>query len=396
MRETQSPDLQGRRRLEVDLGGGLRVYRPVPLARFERPGPPARRSRRDPVGEPPGVGDGRLRDPLRRRLVGPDLPDAPGWPDRPAAQRLRGEGDLRLDPRAARQDPDDQGPMPDSRPRDPDRGQPTRRARVHDLPRGGGPRPGDARDEPGRLCSAGRAGQARGRRDDHLHLGDDGRAQGRDADPLEPRLERRHGLRRHPVHGGLDRPLLPPALPRLRADARLRVPLQDGVDRLRGVHRQARREFPGGQSLLLRRRAAGLREGARPDHGEGGRRKPAQEEDLRVGRGRGARARPVHHRRPAAAVGPRAEGEDRRRPGLQEDPPRPRGELPLRGLGRRAALEGPRRVLRRRRRPDLRGLRPDRDLAGHHRQRAGTVATGHRRKAAPGSRGQDRARTARS
>ena len=113
----------------------LRFHRPCPLARPERPGRPAGRPRRDPLGEPPGVGDGGLRDPLRRRLVGPDLPDAPGRPDRAAAERLRGEGDLRLDPRAARQDPDDQGPVPDPRPRDPDRRQPARRARLHDLPR---------------------------------------------------------------------------------------------------------------------------------------------------------------------------------------------------------------------------------------------------------------------
>ena len=36
-------------------------------------------------------------------------------------------------------------------------------------------------------------------------------------------------------------------------------------------------------------------------------------------------------------------------PGLQEDPQRLGGQLPLRGLGRRAAVAGPRRVLRGRR-----------------------------------------------
>ena len=107
-------------------------------------------------------------------------------------------------------------------------------------------------------------------------------------------------------------PLLPSALPRLRADARLRVPLQDGVDRLRRVDRQAGGEFPGGRPLLLRRRAAGLREGARPDHGEGGRRKLPQEEDLRLGRGRGTRAR--RPTSPRADRCPRASRERRRSP----------------------------------------------------------------------------------
>ena len=45
----------------------------------------------------------------------------------------------------------------------------------------------DPRDEPGRLRAARRPRAAGGRRDDHLHLRHDGGAQGRDADPRQPR-----------------------------------------------------------------------------------------------------------------------------------------------------------------------------------------------------------------
>ena len=49
-------------------------------------------------------------------------------------------------------------------------------------------------------------------------------------------------------------------------------------------------------------------------------------------------------------------------------------DFALRRLRRRAAVARSRRVLLRRRRPDLRGLRPDRDLAGHLRQRPRPLA----------------------
>ncbi len=71
--------------------------------------------------------------------------------------------------------------------------------------------------------------------------------------------------------------------------------------------------------------------------------------------------------------------EDRRRAGLQEDPGRARDRLRVRRLGRRAAVARPRGVLHRRGRPDLRGLRPDGDLARHLRERAGALAPGDRR-----------------
>ncbi len=226
---------------------------------------------------------------LRGGLVGPDLPDAAGRPDHAPAERLRGEGDFRVDAGAARQDPHDQGAVPDPRPRDPRRGQSAGRAGLHHVSRRRRPRARDPRDEPGRLRAARGAREARRRRDDHLHLGHDGGAQGRDAHALQPGVQRRYRLRGHPVHGGRRGPLVPAALARLRADARLRLPLQDGLDRVRRVDRQARGELHRSQPDLLRRRAPCLREGARQDHGQGRRRQSDQEEDLRLGRRRRAR-----------------------------------------------------------------------------------------------------------
>ena len=70
------------------------------------------------------------------------------------------------------------------------------------------------------------------------------------------RLQRRRPAARSiPFTADARRALLPPALARLRADARLRVPVQDRHDRVRGVDRQARDELPRGQPALLRRRA---------------------------------------------------------------------------------------------------------------------------------------------
>ena len=106
------------------------------------------------------------------------------------------------------------------------------------------------------------------------------------------------GLRGHPVHGRRGRALVPAALARLRADARLRVPPQGRVDRVRRVGRQAGGELHRGQPALLRRGAARLREGPRPDHGEGRRGKPHQEEDLRLGDSGSARS--ASRTRPAA------------------------------------------------------------------------------------------------
>ena len=53
--------------------------------------------------------------------------------------------------------------------------------------------------------------------------GTTGEPKGVDADPLEHRLQRGRRAAGHPVHGGRDRPLVPPALARVRAHARLRL-----------------------------------------------------------------------------------------------------------------------------------------------------------------------------
>ena len=93
------------------------------------------------------------------------------------------------------------------------------------------------------------------------------------------------------------------------------------------------------------------------------------------GRRSGASASPTWSAGEPLPSGLAREGEDRRRARLQEDPGGPRdASFRVRRLGRRAALARPRGVLHRRRRPDLRGLRPDGDLAGHLRQRPGPLA----------------------
>ena len=102
----------------------------------------------------------------------------------------------------------DQGAVRQPRPRDPHRRQPSGRARLHDLSRRGGPRPADARDEPGGLRAARGAREARGRRDDHLHLRHHGRAQGSDAHARQLRVERRHRLRGDPVRVRCGRPVV--------------------------------------------------------------------------------------------------------------------------------------------------------------------------------------------
>ena len=57
-------------------------------------------------------------------------------------------------------------------------------------------------------------------RDDHLHVGDDGRAEGRDAVARQPRLECPGGRRRAAVVAGGRRAVVPAAQPRVRADGR--------------------------------------------------------------------------------------------------------------------------------------------------------------------------------
>ena len=168
---------------------------------------------------------------------------------------------------------------------------------------------------------------------------------------------------------------------------RASIAYAESIDKLGG-------ELPRGQPALLRRRAARLREGARPDPGRRPRRAARSRGRSSPGRSAVGRERvAVRRARRAAAGGARAA---RRRSPTRSCFRKIRAalgsRLPVRGLGRRAALARPRRVLRRRRRPDLRGLRPDRDLARDLRQRARALAARHGRQAAAGRRGEDRRR----
>ncbi len=168
-----------------------------------------------------------------------------------------------------------------------------------------------------------------------------------------------------PVHRRRHRALVPAALARLRADGRLRLPLQDGVDRVRRVDRQARGELPevnphcfGAVPRLYEKVYAKIL--AKADAGS-----PIKKKIFAWALAVGRERLPYVTEAAPAAGRARPEGEDRRRARLQEDPRGPRRRLPLRRLRRRAARDGPRRVLLRRRCRDLRGLRPDGDLARH-------------------------------
>ena len=158
--------------------------------------------------------------------------------------------------------------------------------------------------------------------------------------------------------------------------ARLRLPLPRGVDRVRGVDRQAEGQLHRGAPALLRRRAARLREGLRTDPGPraGGerskrklfrwavaRRKGAG--GLRAARGEGAGGRsPARRSSPTSSSSRRSAA---RSAPASASPSRAARRSP--GISRSSSRRG---------RRDLRGLRPDRDVA------RSSPSTG---RAAPGS-----------
>ncbi len=117
-------------------------------------------------------------------------------------------------------------------------------------------------------------------------------------------------------------------------------------------------------------------------------RRRSQGEDLPLGDRR--RARSAAEAPDLRARGP--QGEDRRQAGLLEDPRAPGRPVRLRDVGRRAARPRRRRVLLGRRDSDLRGLRPDRDLAGDLGERARRHPARHGRPADAAHRSEDRRR----
>ncbi len=191
-------------------------------------------------------------------------------------------------------------------------------------------------------------------------------------------------------------PVLPPALPRPRADGHLHLPLRRLHGGLRRERRGRRREPPRGPAAHHGQRAAGLREDLRQGHGPGPRQPGPAPEDLLLGRPRRALLRRPQARRPARPGRPA--GASRRRPQarlLQDHRPDGRA-CPLLRFGRGAALEGDRRVLLRPRPGRPRGLRADGDLARPRRQHLRGPQVRDGRQAHPRRRGPDRARTARS
>src|SRR5581483_10438226 len=116
--------------------------------RLPHPRGPERRPDRDPVGEPPRVGDRRLRRPRAPGGGRPGLPDPSAQADRVPAAGLRGGGDLCVHPGAARQGGGGAGPAARAPARD----------RVR---RGGGAGGADGTLEFARLLACGREARAR-------------------------------------------------------------------------------------------------------------------------------------------------------------------------------------------------------------------------------------------
>ena len=276
-----------------------RDLRPAALPGLPGPRPEAGRPGRPSLPEQAGVGHGRFRRPLGRRRDGPHLHLAPPGPGPLHRRQLRGE-DRRL-----------RGPGPVEKARG--RAERPALGRERRPPRRGGPR----RDaDPRRRPGEGKAARGQGARDvralgrgrparrsglHHLHFGDDRPAEGRDAQPREFH-------RQHQVPDGGHRfperrygPLVPPVIPRPRADGLVHLRPQGIDDRLRRERRGRRRESPRGPADHRHQRAPALRKDLRPGHGPGPGRVPPQEGGLRLGPGDGEEVRGQGHRRGAGA-----------------------------------------------------------------------------------------------
>ena len=233
---------------------------------------------------------------------------------------------------------------------------------------------------------------ARRARHDRLHLRHDGRPEGRHADAPQHRLERDRDA-------GVDRPrpdrpaaVVPPAQPRLRARRPVPLPLRRRQRLLRGDDDERRTRSAAGEADRDDRRAAGVGEVPRRHPGWAGQDRGSAEEAGRVGHRRRLRvgARLAVGRDAFAAAQGEAGG--RRPAGVREDPRTAGRDDPLPRVGQRAALAEDRRVLLRDQRADPRGLRPDREFAGHLREPAGRAAARHGGQAAARRRGPHRAR----
>ncbi|CAA9297545.1 MAG: Long-chain-fatty-acid--CoA ligase, partial [uncultured Gemmatimonadaceae bacterium] len=383
--------VQGRRELAPDLPPRPRDARAPRRARPRGAGGRPGRPRGDHLGEPAGVGDRRLRLPHGARLGRAGVPEPPAGAGRVRAARLRRGGRVRLDGRAGGEGGGGAGRAAGAPPRDRLRRRAVRGRRPHARGARGAGRRARRRRRRRAPPRRGARGAPRRRRDDPLHVGHDGRAEGGDAHPRQPVLERAVAAHAHPVHGAGRGAQLPPAVAHLRAAHRPLPDVQHGhVDRVRGVDRHDRGEHGRGAADARRLGAARVREDLRPRARGGDLGERGQEADLLLGTRRG---RPVGRR---DARRPHPDGAARRavRGGaearlLEAQGARGRAHALLR-LGRRAARRGDQQVLLRRRPHDSRGLRAHGDVAGDHVQRAGRRADRNGGRADPRRRGGDR------
>ena len=296
------------------------------------------RADRHPGQECCALDDGGFRDldgRLRFRAV---VPDACGGDDSPDPRAQRGEAAVRRQARRLGRDEAGRAVGAAVHP-------PADVGRVR--------RPGLGRDRRARPAAAGRAGARRRRaRHDHVHVGHDGDAQGRDALFRRLRVVDRRGAQATALRRGLPGAELPAALARCGAHAgRARHARERHARVLRREPRDVRRRPAAGAAdrVLLGAAAVG---------------------QVPAGRARedaGAEARPA------------AEPADREPDHSQESAGCPRARsLRVRRRWRSADAARPAALVRAARTRDHRGLRHDRELRRLALHAARPAATGHR------------------